>query len=351
MPRTALIAGATGAVALRLIECLIEDDWNVVGLCRNPPARSLFPRLRYVRANLLDVDDCRRALEGARDVTHVFYASRAKHGETGAESLEENVAMLATTLDAVVPIAQSLRHVHLVEGGKWYGMHLGPYPTPAREDDPRPATVNFYHQQEDLLRERQRGQSWRWSASRPNILCDFAPGRARNLTSVLGAYAAVLRELGMPLHFPGNVTRWQALMEAVDAGLLARAMRFMVTDARAENQAFNVTNGDVFRWSRFWPRLARHFDMRVGDVQPVSLVELMRDKAPVWQAIVRRQGLVPSRLEDVAAWSYGDFVFGLDHDIASSVTRLRQAGFCEALDTEDTLLRQLAQYREAKLLP
>jgi len=350
MAPSALIVGATGAVALRLVECLLEDGWNVVGLCRNPPAHVPSPRVRYLRADLFDVDDCRRALETTPDVTHVVYSARAKHGESGTESIDENVAMLATTLDAVRG-AKALRHVHLVEGGKWYGMHLGAYPTPAREDDPRPATPNFYHAQEDLLRERQRGQSWTWSASRPNILCDFVPGRARNLTSVLGAYAAILRELGMPLHFPGSGVRWHALMEAIDAGLLARAIRFIATEPRAANQAFNVTNGDHFRWEHFWPRLARHFDMPVGDVKPMKLAEFMRDKEPAWQAIVRRHGLASSRLEEVAAWSYGDFVFGLEHDIASSTTRLRQAGFCEALDTEDALLRQLTQYREARILP
>ena len=37
--RVAVIAGATGAAAKRLVEVLLADpEWTVVGLCRNPPA-------------------------------------------------------------------------------------------------------------------------------------------------------------------------------------------------------------------------------------------------------------------------------------------------------------------------
>ena len=351
MSSTALVVGATGAVALRLVERLLDQGWAVVGLCRHPPAASPSSRLTYRQADLFDAADCTAALRDCADVTHVFYTARATHGESGTESIPENVAMLDATLDAVLPAARDLRHVHLVEGGKWYGLQLGPFATPAREDDPRPATPNFYHAQEDLLRARQRHEAWTWTASRPNILCDFAPGRARNLTSVLGAYAAVLDEMGMPLHFPGNPARWHALMEATDATLLSGAIHFIATDPRAANQAFNISNGDVFRWEHAWPRLAAHFGMRPGEVRPVNLEAFMRDKEPVWQRVVQRHHLVPSRLDDVAAWAFGDFVFRLDYDIMSSTTKLRHAGFPEVVDSEDMFLRQLVRYRNARLLP
>ncbi|GIK88245.1 MAG: hypothetical protein BroJett026_37260 [Betaproteobacteria bacterium] len=351
MSGTALVAGATGATAARLVERLLADGWSVVGLCRHPPAAPPGARLAYLQADLFDPASCTRALRAWRGITHVFHAARAKHGETGVESISENLAMFACVLDAVPGIAPDLRHVHLVEGGKWYGLHLGPIATPAREDDPRPAAPNFYHAQEDLLRERQRGQPWTWSASRPNFLCDYAPGRARNLTSVLGAYAAVLRELGHPLDFPGSAARWHALMEVTDATLLASAMTFLATDPRAANAAFNVTNGDVFRWRDVWPALARHFGMAVGEVRPVRLEAFMADKDAVWQQAVRRHGLQPSRLADVAAWAFGDFVFGLDHDIATSTARLRATGFRESVDSEAMFVGQLAAYRAARLLP
>ncbi len=350
--RTALIAGATGAAAKRLVEVLLEDpDWNIVGIARHPPPVADGGRLSFVRADLLDAAGLACALRACSGVTHVFYTARAPHGEGGLESVEDNVAMLENLLDALLPVAPGLAHVHLVQGGKYYGVHLGPYPTPAQEDDPRPASPNFYYDQEDLLAERQHGQRWSWSASRPNVLCDFAPERARNLVSLLGAYAAVLAELGEPLHFPGHPGCWSALTEVTDATHFARAMVFLATSPRAANRAFNVSNGDLFRWQRLWPRLAAHFGMATGELRPALLTESMADKEPVWRKVVQRYGLAPSRLTDLAVWGFGDFVFRQDYDVASSLTRLRQAGFHDVVDTETMFLEHLGRYRAARLLP
>ena len=352
MTGTALIVGATGACAKRLVEVLLaEAGWTVIGLARNPPPAAPARGLTFVRADLLHAATAASALRDCAGVTHVFYTARAEHGEGGLESVADNTAMLRNLLDALLPVARNLQHVHLVEGAKYYGLHLGPYPTPAREDDPRPESPNFYYDQEDMLRACQRGQRWTWSASRPNVICDFAPERARNLVSLLGAYAAVMAELSMPLHFPGRPGCWEALTEVTDATHLARAMVFVATDPRAANRAFNVSNGDVIRWKRLWPRLAQHFGLAVGEVRPGLLTHFMADKDPVWQQVVRRHGLVASRLDDRAVWGFGDFLFRQDYDVVSSTTRLRQAGFHDVVDTEAMFLDHLTRYREGRLLP
>src|SRR6476619_5979564 len=102
--KVALIAGAGGAASKRLIEALLADpEWSVIGLARTP--RHSTHRLGWISADLFDAEACRRALFGARGLTHVFYTSRAKHGETGVESIPDNVAMLSSVLDAVEPVA------------------------------------------------------------------------------------------------------------------------------------------------------------------------------------------------------------------------------------------------------
>lgn len=351
MNRTALIAGATGACAKRLLEVLVADGWSTVGLARRPPPDTAGGPTRWVRADLLDAADTARALAGCSGVTHVFYTARAQHGEGGHESVADNAGMFAHLLDAIVPVARDLEHVHLVQGGKYYGLHLGPYPTPAQEDDPRPPGPNFYFDQQDLLEERQRGRRWSWSASRPNVICDFAPERSRSLVSLIGAYAAIQRERGEPLHFPGTRTCRAALTEVTDAMHFARATVFLATAPDARNRAFNVTNGDLFRWERMWPWLAARFGMPVGDVVDSPLRERMADGEDVWQRIVRRHGLVPCRLDQLANWAYGDFIFRQGHDVASSTARLRRAGFAAMIDTGTMFADYLARYREARRLP
>ena len=154
----AVIAGATGAVASRLVEHLDASGWEVVGLCRRPAAAH--GRVRYLGVDLQDGPAVAKALQGVPKATHVFYSARAKFGEGGVESVEDNVAMLRNVLDAAEASCPGLAHVHLVEGGKWYGQHLGAYPTPAKEDDERHMPPNFYYDQEDLLRGRQQGKRW-----------------------------------------------------------------------------------------------------------------------------------------------------------------------------------------------
>ena len=58
----------------------------------------------------------------------------------------------------------------LIEGNKIYGSHLGPFKTPAREDDPPHMLPNFYYDQEQWLRSAQVGQNWTWSALRPHFV-------------------------------------------------------------------------------------------------------------------------------------------------------------------------------------
>jgi nucleoside-diphosphate-sugar epimerase len=351
MTKTALIAGAGGAASKRLIDVLLADPhWSVIALARTPRAST--ERLTGVSADLLDADACRDALGAQRDVTHIFYTARAKHGESGIESVPDNVAMLRNVLDAVEPAAAGLAHVHLVEGTKWYGMHLGPFATPAREDDDiGHLPPNFYYAQQDLLAERQRGRRWTWSASRPNYICDFAPERARNAVTVVGAYPAIARELGMPLDFPGTPAAFEALRDVTDAGLLARAMVFIATNPACANAAFNVTNGDAFRWRRLWPAIVRHFGVAAGSARPFKVAAFMADKQPVWDAIVRRHGLIEPNLEDVADWAFADFMWSHDYDVISSTAKLRRAGFHEMIDTEEMLFAHLTRYREAKILP
>ena len=354
MPRVALVAGATGASAKRLVEELVRQDWRVVGLARRPPPNRR--SVTGVSADMLAPDTLRQALSPHRDITHLFYTGRAAHGETGIEPVAENTAMLRNVLDAAEAVAPGLTHVHLVEGTKWYGMHIGRFPTPAREDDPRHMPPNFYYDQQDLLDARSQasgkgGAHWTWSATRPGFLVDFAPERPRNTVAVIGAYAAICRELGVAFDFPGTPACWTAVSECTDASQLARAMVFLATSRQAHNQAFNVTNGDLFRWCHVWPKLAAALDVRPGTVRTMSLAKWMADKEPVWQRIVARHGLRPSRMDEVVLWPFGDFLFGVGHDLISSMTKIRQAGFHDTVDSEAMLLDMLSQYRAARLLP
>ncbi|MDD9979930.1 MAG: SDR family oxidoreductase [Gammaproteobacteria bacterium] len=345
----AVIAGVTGAVGSAIArELASSGDWTVTGLSRNPP-KSPITGVEYVSADLADTELCRQALAGHEDATHLFYCARATHREQTLEDAATNLALLDNVLNAAE--RGLLQHVHLVQGGKVYGVHVGPFPTPAREEDPRAVIENFNYDQEDLLRRRSEDRSWTWSASRPNTLLHFSPAIARNLVSSLGAYAAICRELGCAFDFPGPGGAYRSLTQVTSIELLARAMAWMATEPHCANEAFNVTNGDVFRWSRLWPRIADVFDMPCGSVRPLRLAEVMQGKEAVWGRVCERYGLALRPLSAVANWGYLDATLERTWDEILSTTKARRFGFHEWEDSEVRLLDLVAEYRAARILP
>jgi nucleoside-diphosphate-sugar epimerase len=345
----ALVAGATGVVGRYLLMLLMErSGWEVVAVSRRKP--DVAGDYLHLAADLTDAQECRGKLSALRDVTHVFYAAYLDRPDVH-ELVAVNTGMLVNLVEAIEGASPALRHVHLVEGTKWYGSHLGPFKTPARESDPRHMPPNMYYDQQDFLEGRQRGKAWTWSASRPHAVSGFSVGSPMNLTLVVAVYAAICKELGLPLSFPGKPGAYRALYQCTDSQLLARAIVWMATEPRCANQAFNITNGDLVRWEHLFPQFARFFDMELAPPRHISLVKTMADKGPVWERIVARHGLQPHRYEQIAGWAFGDFVFGSDYDIISDVGKARRAGFCESLDSERMFLDLFAQFRAERIIP
>ena len=171
--RVVLVAGASGAAANRILEraAAAHGFEAAVGLSRRAPPGAG----PWIEADLADAGSLARALSARPDVTHLVYASRAPHAESGVEDVAAHLAMLRNLLDAAEAALPRFARIHLVEGGKWYGMHIGPYRTPAREDDPRHMPPNFYYDQQDLLAERRRGRVRR-AAGRARLATCRRPG-------------------------------------------------------------------------------------------------------------------------------------------------------------------------------
>jgi hypothetical protein len=102
-----------------------------------------------------------------------------------------------------------------------------------------------------------------WSVHRPHTIIGYALGNAMNMGVTLAIYATICRESGRPFLFPGSATQWNGLTDMTDARLLARLLEWAATTEVARDQAFNVVNGDIFRWSWMWSRLAGWFGLHI----------------------------------------------------------------------------------------
>ena len=258
--------------------------------------------------------------------------------------------MLENLLDALEHNNPGLRHVSILQGTKAYGSHLGSMTVPGKETAPT-SHPNFYWAQEDLLRARQPNSSWSWTIFRPQIVLGFALNGPLNVVAALGVYAAISRELGLPLVFPG---RGEWVTEATDLRLLARAMHWAGGTPEAANEIFNVTNGDALVFRNLWPAVAAAFGMEVGVAQPAPLAVLMADKEPVWQRIVARHGLSPHSLAELVggSWAFVDDLFSRTWSASLlSTIKIRQAGFADCVDTEACIVGWLKQLQSERVLP
>jgi len=347
--KVALVVGAQGVIGRNLIVHLEAlGDWEVIGLSRRGGESS--GRVRHIAVDLLDAPQARERLGGLSEVTHIFYAAYQDR-PSWAELVPPNRAMLVNVVEAVEPVAGGLRHISLMQGYKVYGAHLGPFKTPARETDAGHMPPEFNVDQQDFLEQRQRGKAWSWSAIRPAVVGGFALGNPMNLAMVIAVYASISKELGLPLRFPGKPGAYDKLLEMTDAGLLAKATVWAATDPRCANQAFNINNGDLFRWSELWPKIARWFELETAPPLPMSLNVVMADKEPLWRSMIEKHGLRETPYKDVSSWGFGDFVFSWDYDLFADGSKARRFGFHEYVETEAMLLGLFEDLRRRRIIP
>ena len=347
--RTVLVAGTQGVIGRAAAGHLAaQPDTKVYGLSRRPGAG--LAGVEEISVDLLRPDDVRRKLGPINDATHIVFAAYIEK-PTAAERSEVNLALLRNLLDGVEQGSPGLRHVTFYQGGKAYGADLGPFKTPAREDDPRLMPPNFYYDQEDLLRERGAGRPWSFTALRPEAVCGFAVGNPMNLTMVIAVYAAMSKELGLPLRFPGTEAAYRALYQVTSADILAEAADWAGRTDAARGEIFNITNGDYFRWQHMWPKIARAFGMEAADPVPMPLATYMADKGPLWARMTEKHGLRPIPYDALVSWPFGDSIFNSGFDNISSTVKARRAGFQACMDTEDMFTAFFDRLRTQRVLP
>lgn len=347
---TVLVVGDGGLIGSYAARQYAQLGWPVHGISRRE-----LPDVDWTHhsADLLDtaaLAELISSTEGLRDTTHLVFGAYIEKS-TDPELIEINDALLVSTLDALESAGAPLKHVTIYQGGKAYGHHLGFFNTPAKESDPRLIAPHFYSTQEDILRARAAEGGFAFTALRPEGVTGYATGNPMNLLLVIGVYAAISKELGLPLRFPGTRAAYEVLYQTTDAEILARATVWAGVTEKAANQIFNITNGDQFRWAQLWPRLAEHFGMDYAPPQQMSLAGAMPSHAAVWERLVERHGLVDTPFDALVGWGVGDFLFHHEADNITSTVKARQAGFADALDTETRLLELFDRLVEARVLP
>jgi nucleoside-diphosphate-sugar epimerase len=355
MAGSALVVGVSGIVGNNLARRLLEQGWDVYGLARRPEATGI-AGLRPVVADLLDAASLRTALQGLKP-TAVFITAWMRQS-TEAENIRVNSAMVRNVLDALSN-SKSVQHVALVTGLKHY---LGPFEsygkgalpaTPFREDQPRLDLDNFYYAQEDEVFSAAKRDGFGWSIHRPHTIIGYALGNLMNMGVTLATYATICRETGRPFLFPGSAVQWNGLVDVTDARLLARHLEWAATTPAARNQAFNIVNGDIFRWSWMWSRLADWFGLQPAPFpgEGVPLERQLADAGPIWTEIANKHHLAEKDLGVLASAWHTDADLGRPIEVVTDMSKSRKLGFLDYQASDDSFFDLFARLREARIIP
>jgi hypothetical protein len=213
-----------------------------------------------------------------------------------------------------------------------------------------------------------------------------------NLTTAVGLYAAITKELNQPFIFPGSPWFYTTGLDCFTYSRLhAKFVLWAAQEPRAGNQAFNVVNGDVQSWQNLWPRLARRFGLNIpadqfsdrkDDDAVVPLIENppLADQAPhigiqgrvprgevrshidltkwsqradvraAWDRLAKRENLQHDAF-DKATWMFLNFILGRNFNIVISMNKARKFGFDGQVDTWDALSDSLDELEQQGILP
>ncbi len=356
--RVLLVAGATGLLGRAALAHFKDlPGWRVLALSRRAPD---IRGVSHLRADLTAPG----ALDGYREalapVTHVLYAALFEMedligGWRHRAQMETNLAMFRNLLGPLEDAAAGLRHIAILQGTKAYGIHVEPMRAPARERWPRHDHENFYWLQEDELTARRAGKPWSYSIWRPQVVFGHAVGSPMNLLGAIAVYASLCKERGLPCRYPGGIP---VVTEATDARLLASAIEWAADNpGAAADQTFNITNGEVLIWPNLWPFVCDYFDLEQGEPDPQVLAETMPAMEPLWAEMVRKHDLAPYTLKELigGSWQFLDRAMRptggpVPPSIVSNI-KLRQAGFQDCYDNEQSLTHWFDEMRRTRVIP
>ena len=351
--KTALVVGASGIVGSATAALLARQGWTVHGLARRPTAQE---GVQPLVADLQDADSTAAAL-GNINPDAVFITTWLRQ-DSEAENIRVNAAMVRNLLNGL-PKPTAPRHVALVTGLKHY---LGPFEaygkgalpqTPFREEQGRLDVENFYYAQEDELFAATKHDGFTWSVHRPHTVIGMAVGNAMNMGTTLAVYASLCREAGRPFTFPGSMAQWSGLTDMTDARQLARQLLWATETDAAHNEAFNIVNGDVFRWEWMWGRIAEWFGVTAepfdGTVRPLE--QQMAGDAGLWAQMAEREGLAEPDLNRLASPWHTDADLGRPIEVVTDMSKSRRMGFLAYQPTDDAFFDLFTRLRNDRLIP
>lgn len=234
---------------------------------------------------------------------------------------------------------------------------------PLRETCPRIpepyASKIFYYTQYDLLKRLSEGKAWTFSEVRPDGVVGFAPGtNAMNMAQGIAVYLSMYRQVhgaGATVPFPGHDHGYHSTHTDTFQDILSQMEIYAAlnTDKCGDGGIFNVADGQVVTWADVWPRLCKPFGLVGGSPRPDSqpMLEFVQQNKDAWHSLAKRYEL-NEKLVEQQGWGHTRFMLvDFDFDRQYDLSRSREVGFTEAIDTVDGYVKSWKRMQQAKMIP
>ncbi|KAL1858734.1 hypothetical protein Daus18300_009868 [Diaporthe australafricana] len=311
------------------------------------------------------VKTLREKIPDVDSVSHVFFTAYIQTGDF--QTLKEvNTSLLETAVRAVETVSPKLQVVILQTGGKGYGLEFPKdvkIQPPLKEINPRIpepwASKIFYYTQYDLLQELSRGKSWTFSEIRPDGIVGFTPAKnAMNMAQGIALYLTMYREVkgaGAAVPFPGHAHGYKSTHSDTFQDVLSKMEIYAALNPVncGDGGVFNIADGKTVTWAEVWPRLCEHFGL-VGQgpsegSQPMEA--FVKENHDAWMALAKKHDLKEA-VVDEQGWDHVHFMLvDFDFDRQYDLSKSREVGFSEAIDTVEGYILSWDRMRAAKILP
>ena len=287
--------------------------------------------------------------------------------DTFLELKQVNNSLLETAIKAIEHVSPALESVILQTGGKGYGLEFPKEVKiipPLRENMPRipkPWYDNiFYYTQYDILEDLSKGKSWTFSEIRPDGIVGFVPGNnIMNMAQGMAIYLSIYRKVhghGARVAFPGFEHGYHSTHSDTFQDLLSKMeIHAALNKEKCGNGGvFNIADADEpVTWAKVWPGLCKYFGLLgIGPkegTQPME--EFVKSNIGAWREMCSEQNLVESAVTS-QNWGHVHFMtVQFDFDRQYDLSRAREVGFKESIDTVKGYECAFDRMKEAKVIP
>lgn len=234
---------------------------------------------------------------------------------------------------------------------------------PLKESYPRIpepwASKIFYYTQYDKLKEMSQGKTWTFSEIRPDGIVGFTPAKnAMNMAQGMAIYLTIYREVkgaGATVPFPGSEHGYKSTHHDTFQDILSKLEIYAALNPAkcGDGGVFNATDGRTISWAQVWPRLCEHFGLvGTGPAEGSERIEnFVRGNRSTWTALAKKHNLKEAVIDE-QGWGHLQFMMvDFDFDREFDMSRAREVGFHEEIDTVEGYVVAWNRMRAAKILP